>query len=142
MTTPLPGLASLPTRDAVLAALTADAPLMSLVEGVFDWVTEKQPYPYIDLGESFEAPDNAHDRYGAQVLQTLHVWSKYRGYAQAVTIAQRIVLVLDHTPLTIDGRVHRWTRFVSMQTLTDPEPPGDIRHVPMTFRICSEVAPA
>jgi hypothetical protein len=141
VSTPLPGLASLPTRDAVRVALTADAELMNLVQGVLDWVPEKQPYPFVHLGESLETPDNAHDRHGAQVLQTLHVWSQYRGYAEGLTIANRIIHVLDHTPLVIAGHVHRWTRFVSMQTLTDPEPPGDIRHLPMTFRIGTEVDP-
>jgi hypothetical protein len=141
VTTPVPGLAALPTRDAVLAVLTADAQLMGLLQGVKDFVPEDQAFPYIHLGESVETPANAHDRHGSEVLQTLHIWSQYRGYAQALTIAARVLQILDHRPLTIDGHVWRWTRFVSQQTLTDPEPPGDIRHVPMTFRIGTEVAP-
>lgn len=141
MTAPVPGLAALPVRDAVLAALTQDEALMALVEGVKDFVPENQAYPYIHLGESVETPANAHDRFGAEVLQTLHIWSQYRGYAQALTIAARVLQVLDHRPLTIEGHVWTWTRFVSQQTLTDPEPPGTIRHVPMSFRIGTEVAP-
>ncbi|MGW1035005.1 DUF3168 domain-containing protein [Streptomyces antibioticus] len=142
MISPVPGLAALPTRDAVLAALTADAPLMALVTGVLDNVPEPQGFPYIELGESVETPENAHDRHGSAVLQTLHIWSRYRGYAQALTIAARVLQALDHRPLVIEGHTWRWTRFVSLQTLTDPEPPHDIRHVPMTFRIGTEVPPA
>lgn len=142
MTVPVPGLAALPVRDAVLAALTGDAALMALVQGVLDFVDEDQDYPYIHLGESVETPANSHDRHGSEVLQTLHVWSRYRGYAQALTIAARVLQVLDHAPLVIDGHTWRWTRFVSQQTLTDPDPPGDIRHVPMSFRIGTEVPPA
>lgn len=141
MSTPVPGLAALPVRDALRAVLLADAELTALVEGVFDWVAEKQPYPYIHLGDSFETPANAHDRFGSEVLQTLDVWSQYRGFAEGLQIAVRIREVLDHQPLTIEGHTWRWTRFVSMQTLTDPEPPGDIRHLPMTFRIGTETAP-
>lgn len=140
--TAVPGLAALPARDAVLAALTGDQALMDLVEGVLDSVPEGQAFPYIHLGESFESPANAHDRFGSETLQTLHVWSQYRGFAQALTIAARVLRALDHQPLTIDGHTWRWTRFVSLQTLTDPEPPGDIRHVPMSFRIGTEVPPA
>lgn len=139
--TAVPGLASLPTRDAVRAALQADDELTALITGVLDWVPEKQPYPYIHLGESLETPDNAHDRHGSQVLQTLHVWSQYRGFGQGLAVAGRIIRVLDHTPLIIAGHVHRWTRFVSLQTITDPEPPGDIRHLPVTFRIGTEITP-
>lgn len=142
MSTPAPGLAALPTQAGIRDALLADVPLMSLIKGVFDWVEEKQPYPYIVIGEAMETPANAHDRYGSEVLETLHVWDQNRGFAQSLAIAARVVQVLDHGPLTIVGHVHRWTRFVSLQTLRDPEPPGDIRHVPMTFRVGTEVAPA
>ncbi|MFD9445512.1 DUF3168 domain-containing protein [Streptomyces sp. NPDC060006] len=142
MSTPTPGLASLPVRDAVRTALLDDAPLLGLVEGVFDWVSEKQPYPYIAMGGTVETPDNAHDRHASQTVVTLDIWSQYRGYAQALTIAGRVIQALDHTPLVVVGHVHRWTRFMSLQTLTDPEPPGNIRHVPMQFRVGTEVDPA
>jgi hypothetical protein len=142
VSSPIPGLAALPTQDGIRDALLADVPLMDLINGVFDWVNEKQPYPYIVIGEAVETPSNAHDRFGSEVLETLHIWDRNRGFASSLTIAARVVQVLDHTPLTIVGHVHRWTRFVSLQTLRDPEPPGDIRHVPMTFRIGTEVAPA
>ncbi|WP_405930319.1 DUF3168 domain-containing protein [Streptomyces sp. NBC_00827] len=142
MSTPIPGLAALPVRDGVRAALLADEPLTALVRGVFDWVPEKQAYPYIHMGGAVETPDNAHDRHGSQTVITLDIWSQYRGYAQALTIASRVLQALDHTPLVVVGHVHRWTRFMSLQTLTDPEPPGDIRHVPMDFRIGTEVDPA
>ncbi|MEU0584587.1 DUF3168 domain-containing protein [Streptomyces sp. NPDC006132] len=141
MSLPTPGLAALPTRDAVREALRADGALSAMVKGVLEWVPEKQPYPFIDMGEAIETPANAHDRHGAEVLHTLHIWSKHRGYAEALTIAARVLQTLDHKPLTIVGHRWCWTRFVSLQTLTDPEPPGDIRHVPMTFRIGTEVEP-
>ncbi|PWG08779.1 DUF3168 domain-containing protein [Streptomyces sp. V2] len=140
MSTPA-DLAALATRDAVRAALTADSHLTGLVTGVLDWVPENQPYPYIHLGDSFETPANAHDRFGSEVLQTLHIWSRYRGFAQGLQIATLLRQILDHTRLTIDGHRWTWTRFVSMQTLVDPEPPGDLHHLPMTFRIGSETAP-
>lgn len=141
MSTPVPDLAALPVRDAVRAALLADAPLSALVEGVLDHVPEGQAFPYIHLGESFESPDNAHDRFGSATVLTLHIWSQYRGYAQGLAIATRVRQALDHTPLAIEGHRWTWTRFGSLQTLTDPDPPGDIRHLPMIFRIGTEVDP-
>jgi hypothetical protein len=33
------------------------------------------------------------------------------------------------------------TYYVSQQTITDPEPPGDIRHVPISFRVLTQVSP-
>ncbi|MEW2635264.1 DUF3168 domain-containing protein [Streptomyces sp. NPDC048389] len=142
MSTPTPGTAIPAVQVAVHGALTGDAVLMDLITGVFDHLPEDQAYPYVVIGEATESPDNAHDRHGNQTTVTLHVWSQYRGYTQALTIAARIIQVLDHTALSIAGHRHVVTRYESSQTLTDPEPPGDIRHVPMRFRIVSEVDPA
>jgi hypothetical protein len=138
---PVSASADGPVQAAVLALLKADAELMALIQGVFDWVAEKQPYPYVVLGESVETPDNSHDSHGSQTVITLHVWSQYRGYHQARVIASRLRALLEHRPLTIAGHRHVATYFVSQQTLTDPEPPGDIRHVPISFRVLTEVQP-
>jgi hypothetical protein len=138
---PVSASASLPVQAAVLALLNADTELMALVQGVFDWVAEKQPYPYVVLGDAIETADNTHDSHGSNTVITLHVWSQYRGYAQALTIASRLRALLEHRPLTIAGHGHVATYFVSQQTLTDPEPPGDIRHVPVSFRVLTEVSP-
>lgn len=141
MSMPVSASVVLPLQDAVLSVLTADTQLTGLVQGVFDGVEEGQPYPYIEIGESIETPDNTHDSHGSNTVITLHVWSKYRGYAEAVTIATRLRALLEHRPLTIAGHRHVATYFVSQQTLTDPEPPGDIRHVPISFRVLTEVSP-
>lgn len=140
MSMPVSDSAVLPLQVAVLAALGADAELTALAEGVFDWVDEGQAYPYVVIGDSVETPDNTHDSHGSITVITLHVWSKYRGYAQALTIAARLRALLEHRPLTIAGHRHVATYFVSQQTLTDPEPPGDIRHVPVSFRVLTEVS--
>ncbi|WP_432193903.1 DUF3168 domain-containing protein [Streptomyces sp. bgisy027] len=138
---PVSASADGPLQDAVLALLTADTELMDLIKGVFDWVEEKQPYPYVVLGESVETPDNSHDSHGSSTVITLHVWSQYLGYHEARTIANRLRALLEHRPLTIVGHRHVATYFVSQQTLTDPEPPGDIRHIPISFRVLTEVQP-
>ncbi len=142
MSSRTPGSAMWPALQAVRAALAADTQLAGMVHGIFDFVPGDQPYPYVVVGEATEIPDNAHDRHGNQTPVTLHVWSQYRGYSQALTIAARIIQVLDHQPLAIEGHHHVATRYEFSQTLTDPEPPGDIRHVPMRFRVITEVTSA
>jgi hypothetical protein len=137
----MPVSAVLPVQDAVLTALKADIMLMALIRGVFDWVEEGQAYPYIVIGEAVETPDNSHDSHGSNTVITLHVWSQYRGYAQALTIASRVRALLEHRPLTVTGHRHVATYYVSQQTITDPEPPGDIRHVPISFRVLTQVSP-
>ncbi|WP_223188601.1 DUF3168 domain-containing protein [Streptomyces sp. TRM68416] len=138
---PVSASAAGPVNDAVLALLRADVELMSLVPVVADWVEEKDTFPYIETGDAVETPDNSHDSHGSNTVITLHVWSQYRGFHQARTIANRLRALLEHRPLSIAGHRHVATYFVSQQTLTDPEPPGDIRHIPVSFRVLTQVQP-
>ncbi|MGK5529363.1 DUF3168 domain-containing protein [Streptomyces sp. URMC 129] len=133
-TTPL-----LAVQSALYARLSGDQVLADLAPGgVLDYVPEDRPYPFVHLGEATEAPDNSHSTWGRQTTHTLHVWSRYRGFAQALAIAGRVVELLDHQPLTISGWHHLSTRYEFSQTLTDPDPSGMIRHVPVRFRITTE----
>ncbi|MFF9639388.1 DUF3168 domain-containing protein [Streptomyces bacillaris] len=138
-TAPYPMLA---VQGAVVQRLKGDSALSALVDAVYDYLPEDVPYPFVQVGEAIETPRNSHDRYGRETVITLHVWSKYRGYAQAHRIAAQVVALLDHQPLTVSGLDHIATRFEFSQTLTDPEPPGDIRHVVLRFRVVTEQPPA
>lgn len=138
MTSPLP---LLPIQTALYATLTGDATLMAMATGVYDYVDEAAVYPYIVIGEALETPDNAHDRFGRQTVPTLHVWDQYRGFKRVLQIGARVNALLDHQPLTIAGLTHIVTRFEFSQTLTDPEPPGDIRHLVLRYRTLTEQTP-
>lgn len=131
-----------PVQAAVLQRLKTDSALSALITGVYDYLPEETPFPYVMVGEATDTADNSHDRFGRQTVVTLHVWSQYRGYAQALRIADRVTALLDHQPLTIVGLAHVVTRFEFSQTLTDPEPPGTIRHVVLRYRVVTEQPPA
>lgn len=131
-----------PIQAAVLELLEGDATLSGLITGVYDYLPETIPFPYVVVGEATDAPDNSHDRYGRQTVITLHVWSQYHGYAQALGIASRVNALLDHQPLTIVGLDHVVTRYEFSQALTDPEAPGNIRHVVLRYRVLTEQSPA
>ncbi|MFJ4987894.1 DUF3168 domain-containing protein [Streptomyces sp. NPDC088732] len=135
MTAPAP---MLPIQQALSARLSGDEDLQALITGVFDFVPEKQAYPFVVIGEATETPDNRHGGFGRQTSVTLHVWSQYRGYTQALQIGAIITGLLDHQPLPIAGLDWISTRFEFSQTLTDPEPPGDIRHLVLRYRITTE----
>jgi hypothetical protein len=128
----------LPIQTAMYEALTNDTVLMALVTGVHDFVPEKAVYPYIVIGEATEIPRNSQDRYGWETVPTLHIWDKYRGYTRVLRIGSRIGEVLDHQRLIIPGYNLVAIRFEFSQTLTDPEPPGDIRHLVLRHRIVTE----
>jgi len=137
------GSPALPIQTAVFTLLDADVDLSGAgtlgafgVVGVFDEVPEGTSRPYVVVGEAYETADNSHDRKGRRTVITVHVWSDQQGFKEAVEIADRIVDLLDHTPLTVTGWTHIATRFDFMQTLRDPD--LDIRHVPIRFTATTE----
>lgn len=135
----IPTVPMLPVQGAIDARLRGDTELMDMVnDGLYDYVPEKCPYPFIVAGDVIETPDNRHAGFGWETVVTLHVWSQYRGYAQALGIGARVTALLDHQPLTVPGLTHIVTRYEFGQTLTDPEPPGDIRHLVLRYRVVTE----
>ncbi|PWJ07982.1 DUF3168 domain-containing protein [Streptomyces sp. NWU49] len=128
----------LPVQAAVYARLTGDAQLMALIRGVFDFVLEPDSYPYVVIGEAIETPDNRHGGFGRQTVITLHVWTQAEGHGPGLQIAERVTELLDHQPLNVEPLKHIVTRFEFSQALTDPEPPGNIRHVVLRYRIVTE----
>lgn len=127
-----------PVQQAIYDRLTGDSNLMGLVSGVFDYAPEDVDHPYIVIGEVLTTPDNRHGGFGRSMLATLHIWTRSRGFASALTIEDRITQLLDHQDLTIPGHHTVSVRYEFSQTLTDPEPPGDIRHIPIRFRVITE----
>jgi hypothetical protein len=127
-------------QAALFALLTADEDLAAMVTGVFDHVPEGQGYPYVVLGEWIETPANRHDGFGRDSVLMLHVWSQYRGFGEAYRVGARVMALLDQQPLTVQGLEHVSTRYEMGQTMTDPEPPGDIRHLVQRYRFTTEQA--
>ncbi|MFJ5059021.1 DUF3168 domain-containing protein [Streptomyces nigra] len=126
-------------QRAFYTRMTNSEELMSLVTDVYDKVPEGDDlYPYVVVGEATETPDNAHGRIGRQTSTMLHIWSQYDGFGEALSILAVIAELFDHKPLDVEGLHHVSTDYEFAQTLTDPEPPGNIRHVPVRFRTRTE----
>jgi hypothetical protein len=114
--------------------------LATLGVGVFDHVPEDTEQPYIRLGEHLSIPDNAHGQFGRNVTVTLHVWTRARGNASGQTIADQVIALLDHQPLTVDGHDVISVRHEFDQALTDPDP--EIRHHVLRFRVVTSQQPS
>lgn len=126
-------------QAALYAVLTNDDSLMAqLTGGVWDEPPEDAKRPYLVLQDFVTTPDNDQTTLGHATVATLHVWSSYHGNAEALSIASRVIALLDHQSLAISGHEHIVTRFEFLQTLRDPEKPY-LRHVPIRFRIITTV---
>jgi hypothetical protein len=122
-------------QSAIYAKLNAD-PL--LAGKVFDYVPDGTAFPYIRIGEASDAEDNSLASRGWSTLATIHVWSQAHGFSEGLALANKVTELLDLKPLNVSGYVHIATRYTSTQTLVDPEPPGDIRHIVISFTVITE----
>lgn len=134
MTTPPNSLALLPLQGAMFARIKADVPLNTAVGGrVYDEVPEAATYPYVVLGEGVETPDNEVAAFASRVAATLHVWSSYRGFREALDLAGHLIRLFDRQPLTVPGRNVVAVRHE--QTITMRDPDSDVRHVVVRFGV-------
>ncbi|WP_228979718.1 DUF3168 domain-containing protein [Streptomyces sp. DH12] len=122
-----------PLQQAVYAKLTAHAPLMALVTGVYDHVPEAAAHPYVTIGSITETADDAHNQRGLEARLVLHVWSKYRGFKQAAQILAALDDALDRQPLTVAG--FRDVSIAHSEHLLIRDPDPEIRHINVSYRV-------
>ncbi|MDA2805703.1 DUF3168 domain-containing protein [Nocardiopsis suaedae] len=124
-------------QTALFQRLSGDSALAGLGAQVRDHVDEQLPHPYVSIGEiSTEAPNNAHDMLGRDTTIYVHAWSTQRSWDEANDIADRIVQLVDHQPMTVPGHRVVAVRFEFGQNVPDED--DRIRHVAMRFRITTE----
>jgi hypothetical protein len=123
----------LPLQVALYELLSAE-----LSVPVYDFIPEDAAFPYVDLGECNEVPDNDHGTYGSEVTYTFHVWTEAEGYAQGLAIVDEISRILDHQKQNLSPTGHEVVsvRRDLTRTMRDPNP--RLRHVPVRYRICTE----
>ena len=90
-------------QDAIRARLAGDVTLSGLSTGVFDNVPPGQPTPYVQLGDTTEAPDDLLIERGAQTTYTLHIWDDQPSFKRVKQIMDRTQFLLHDQPLTVAG---------------------------------------
>lgn len=122
-----------PIQEAIYTTLTGDAPLMSQITGVFDFVDENQAYPYVTLGETTSDDWSTFDRFGERSTATLHIWSRYDGFLEVTNIANDVnrLLVRQIIALTDYEDVGIW--YDSMTTIVSPD--TFTRHGVLRYRL-------
>ncbi|MFD0773372.1 DUF3168 domain-containing protein [Streptomonospora algeriensis] len=125
-------------QTALYQRLSADTELEALGAPVLDYVDEHtRPRRYITIGEiSTESPDNAHDMLGLATTVYVHVWDvDGRTWDWPNDVADRVVQLVDHQPMTVPGHHVISVRFEFSQNIPDED---ESRHVPIRFRITTE----
>lgn len=126
-------------QQAVFAALSADAPLMSMVAGIHDDreqagdPADDANFPFVLIGDDIASPWSTDDWSGGEVLVRINAYSRYAGYGEVKQIADRVRAVLDRVPLTVVGYDAVDIGFDGSNFARDPD--GKTRNATITFRL-------
>ncbi len=126
-------------RVALRAVLIADATLITLLGGarLYDAAPAGETPPYITFGEAKIEDWSALGVIGHAHTLSLDVWSREGGDSEALALAQRLVEVVQASPLTLDG--HRIILIRVREQDVDLPTADGLRHARVTLEAFSEV---
>lgn len=120
-------------QQTLYATLTAHAPLMALVSGVYDQPSPAAVRPYVTIGDLFASDWSSGSFTGAEVRQTLDVWTAATGQQTARQILSVLVETLATLPGQTAGDRIVSARVTGWRLLADPE--GDALHGILDVRL-------
>ncbi|MGX9134046.1 DUF3168 domain-containing protein [Rummeliibacillus sp. JY-2-4R] len=134
-------LAFAPTQKAIMDRLRGDANVTALLngvtnyKGVYDYVTEDTPFPYIVIGEPTSNQFEVKNNDIVDMSVTLHIWSIYKGNSEAYKILSAIHETFKYK-LDITGYKTTKTSYQDARVFTDID--GIHRHGVFTLLITLE----
>lgn len=138
MATPTSALLSI--EAAVRALVIADSTFTALCPGgIASDEVENQTYPFVLLNDGTERPWNTLGGrtagIGRDVMLRLHVYSRYKGDKEALSIVTRLVELLDFATLTVGSYTTVIAEYVAAKVLIEDRDKLETRHAPVDFRI-------
>ncbi len=127
--------------QALYTTLHSASGVTSLVTGVFDvnGLPEKQPYPYIVLGETTEGRHgDTFGRRGYDSVVMIHIWSVYTGKKESLIIHNAIHTVLDNQDIHLSANTLLSCQYDNGNTMMDNSTTIDIVHRIDRYRITTE----
>jgi len=116
--------------DALIAANIAGG-------RVYDDIPENPIFPYLLIGESVEQSDDGTGTSGSDSVETIHVWSRQRGFKETKNITGQIYDALHQKKLSVNGRDTAHTFWDGSLTRRDSD--GITRQGIVRIRVVSSV---
>jgi len=126
-----------PLQQALYTALTAASPAIAGGR-IYDQAPDAVEYPWVQIDGGQAMPDDltaaAGTDDGIESYVDLHVWSRYGGQKECLTIGARLHDVLHGASLAVTGRAsaHAWIE-ATRGPMRDPD--GLTRHLVVTVKI-------
>lgn len=71
--------------------------------GIWDYVPENAPYPFVQIGEDSATDASTKTLHGEEVVETLHIYSQYRGRLEIKRIIDALQYSVSSTKLSFAG---------------------------------------
>jgi hypothetical protein len=130
--------ASLALQEAVVAALSGNAPLVALLSGerIYDAVPARAEFPYVTIAQTSERDWSTGSEDGSEHIITLHVWSRGAGRKEALDIIGAVQTALIDEPPSVAG--HRLVNLRHELSEARRDPDGQTYHGLVRFRAVTE----
>jgi hypothetical protein len=126
-------------QTSIYSALSGDSTLGALVTGVFNDVPEGQVYPFVQIGTATQRPwhtmGGPTTGLGWNTTVTVHVWSRFQGDAEALSILNRVITLLNFAALSVTGYTTVLCELDQARVLVEQVDKIETRHIPAVFRV-------
>jgi len=126
----------LPLQKAIYQALTDDVTTMAMITGVYDRPPQGTGFPYITIGESTLNDWSSVVTSGMEQVISIHIWSRNGGRQEAISIMERVYILLHDADLNVDGQSLVLLRFASSAVILEDD--GYTYQATMRFRALLE----
>lgn len=92
-------------QQKIFQSLQANQTLIAKVVGVYDFVPEKTPLPYVTFGKIGSLPLTSKIENGESVIVTIDIWSEGKGRKEVVDIMSEIENILKNEISLSDSEV-------------------------------------
>ncbi len=127
-------------QQSVFSRLAAHAPLTALLAqgagSIFDVVTQDAPMPYAVLGEMESTELSTQQADGCDIVLSIHVLSRYRGFKELKNIMAEIRASLHNASFSVTGHTLVLCQFLSSSVTMESD--GQTRRSIQKFRIITE----
>jgi len=126
-------------QTVIYNALIGHAPLMLLVNGVYDSVPQDEEFPYVTIGEAIHSEDDTTGTIGHAVSALINCWTRFtptegsRGRLKTKQIQGEIFSALHRQNFSVAGYDVIDVAFEQSQSFVDQD--GLTRHGVQNFRV-------
>ena len=124
-------------QAAVKAKIEADAPLMSKIDGIYDYAAGDECIPYVTFGTKTQTPWDVFRSKGWEVLLVLDIWTWILSSGDIhFDILDDLCRLFNGPLLTLQTYHNAWCNIEWSTTLLDE--PNNIRHTVARLRTLNE----